>query len=129
MNVRQTLNRLAHLLGVERQSVSHQEKLISALGGVAGILVVFLVSRQALGEGQGLLVAASMGASAVLLFAVPHGALSQPWPLLAGHLVSAAIGVTCARLLPDPLLAVGVPGTALVNNPLINGKVEQIPLF
>ena len=33
--------------------------------------------------------------SAVLLFAVPHGQLSQPWALIGGHLISAAIGVTC----------------------------------
>ncbi len=43
------------------------------------------------------MVIASMGASAVLLFAVPHGQLSQPWPVLAGHVFSAAIGVLCAR--------------------------------
>src|SRR5512134_363067 len=105
MNVGPTLSQLAHLLGVERQTISHHEKLISALGGLAGILLVYLASRHYLGDGLGLMVVASMGASAVLLFAVPHGALSQPWPLLAGHVVSAAIGVTCARLLPDPLLA------------------------
>lgn len=48
---------------------------------------------------------ASMGASGVLLFAVPHGALSQPWPLLGGHVVSACVGVACARHVPEPLLA------------------------
>jgi hypothetical protein len=41
-----------------------------------------------------------MGASAVLLFAVPHGPLSQPWPLVGGHLVSALVGVSCAKLIP-----------------------------
>ncbi len=117
MNPRPALERLVHLLGVERQSVSHQEKLVSAVGGLAGVLLVFLVSRGFLGESAALLVAASMGASAVLLFAVPHSALSQPWPLLAGHAASAAIGVACARLLPDPLLAaplaVGLAITAM----------------
>lgn len=48
---------------------------------------------------------ASMGASAVLLFAVPHGQLSQPWPVLAGHGISALVGVTCARLIGDVPLA------------------------
>ena len=46
-----------------------------------------------------------MGASAVLLFAVPHGALSQPWPVLGGHLLSAVIGVICARSIDSPALA------------------------
>lgn len=105
MSMRDLAGRLAGLLGVERQSISHQEKLISAAGGTLGILLVFLASRHFLGETAGLLVAASMGASAVLLFAVPHGALSQPWPVLGGHLLSAALGVTCARWFPDPLFA------------------------
>src|SRR5690606_32619543 len=26
-----------------------------------------------------------------------HGQLSQPWPVLAGHMVSATIGVACAK--------------------------------
>jgi CBS-domain-containing membrane protein len=95
---------LLALLGVDEHPASHAEKLVSALGAFAGILSVYLVSRYVLGDAAVLMVA-SMGASAVLLFAVPHGALSQPWPLLGGHLVSACVGVTCARYVPDALLA------------------------
>jgi CBS-domain-containing membrane protein len=50
----------------------------------------------------------SMGASAVLLFAVPHGKLSTPWALVGGHLVSALIGVACYRYIPYHLLAAGL---------------------
>ena len=54
----------------------------------------------------------SMGASAVLLFAVPQGALSQPWAVVGGHLLSAAIGVSCQKLFPGhawtAALAVGL---------------------
>ncbi|MGD8619070.1 MAG: HPP family protein [Gammaproteobacteria bacterium] len=46
-----------------------------------------------------------MGASAVLLFAVPHGPLSQPWSVLAGHTASAVIGIACAQWIPNILLA------------------------
>ena len=46
-----------------------------------------------------------MGASAVLLFAVPHGPLSQPWPLVGGHLISALVGVSCAKLIPHSAVA------------------------
>jgi CBS domain-containing membrane protein len=94
------------LLGLERNTTSHAEKLLSALGAFVGILVLWWLSAQVLSEpASRTLVVASMGASAVLLFAVPHGALSQPWPVLGGNVLSALIGVTCARLIPAPLLA------------------------
>lgn len=48
---------------------------------------------------------ASMGASAVLLFAVPQGVLSQPWPLIGGQLLSAGIGVFCYKFIGDIKLA------------------------
>ena len=84
---------------------THTEKLISVAGGFAGILLVLLVSSQVLDFHGATLVVASMGASAVLLFATPHSALSQPWSLLGGHLISALIGITCAKFLSNPLYA------------------------
>jgi CBS domain-containing membrane protein len=92
------------ILGIELTPVSHTEKLVSALGGFAGIVSILLITGHFVGSASALIVA-SMGASAVLLFAVPHGALSQPWPVLGGHVLSACIGVTCARLIPQPFLA------------------------
>jgi CBS domain-containing membrane protein len=58
-----------------------------------------------LGLGGSASLVASMGASAVLLFAVPHGPLSQPWAVFGGHLVSAVIGVACVKLNVHHLLA------------------------
>jgi CBS-domain-containing membrane protein len=87
-------------------SVSEREHWISAGGGLIGILAVLWVSHYWMGGHGGVLAVASMGASAVLLFAAPHGALSQPWPVFGGNLVSAVIGVTCARWLGhEPMLA------------------------
>lgn len=87
-------------------SVSEREHWISAGGGFLGIMAVLWGGHLWLGTGHdGLLAVASMGAASVLLFAVPHGALSQPWPVLGGNLVSAVIGVTCARWLADPMVA------------------------
>ena len=85
--------------------VTHTERLISAGGGLLGVLVVAAVSAYGLGLQGAALVIASMGASAVLLFAVPHGTLSQPWPVFGGHVLSAIIGVACYRLIPYPILA------------------------
>jgi CBS-domain-containing membrane protein len=97
--------RVLALLGIEPHPVSHHERWLSMAGGLVGIALVFVtVDLWPPGAAHGLVVA-SMGASAVLVFGVPHGALSQPWPVLGGHLLSALTGVTVARLLPDPLLA------------------------
>jgi CBS domain-containing membrane protein len=101
--LKNTLRECAALIGVEHNSTTHKEKLIATLGA---LIAIFSVSCIALsltsGAAAGLLIA-SMGASAVLLFVVPHGALSQPWPVFGGHLLSAAIGVLCYRLFPDQL--------------------------
>lgn len=93
-------------LGINR--TGHLEKLLSGLGGLLSIISVTLISQQMLGAQDAVLVVASMGASAVLLFAVPHGPLSQPWALLGGHGISAVIGVSCVMLLPSQLMAASV---------------------
>lgn len=89
----------------DANNASHNERLVSAAGGFIGILAVLWISSQMLDQQGAAMVIASMGASAVLLFAVPHGALSQPWAVLGGHLLSALIGVTCARMIGDPFVA------------------------
>jgi CBS domain-containing membrane protein len=99
------IDTIRHYLGIEWSPVSRVEQLVSALGGLLGILAILLVSGPFLHEPAGAVIVASMGASAVLLFAVPHGPLSQPWAVLGGHIVSAFIGVSCARFVPEALLA------------------------
>ncbi len=92
-------------LGIEFSPVSHAERLISALGGFLAILLILVISSRFVDGPDAALIVASMGASAVLLFAAPHGALAQPWNVLGGHLVSAVIGVACARYIPGTVLA------------------------
>ena len=65
------------------------------------------VTRQALDLQGAMGLITSMGACAVLLFAMPHGQLSQPWPVIGGNLISALIGVTCYRLIPWDWLSAG----------------------
>jgi len=104
-------------LGIKTYQASHTEKLISALGAFIGILLVFHISHYFLQGMHSYLVIASMGASAVLLFALPHSPLSQPWSLIGGHLVAATIGVVCAKVIPDIFfaasLAVGITVAAM----------------
>lgn len=89
------------LLGIVGNTTTHAEKLVSSVGAFVGVLAVYAVSSWYLGNLGALLMLTSMGATAVLLFAVPHGALSQPWAVVGGHVVSAIVGVTCQVFIPD----------------------------
>ncbi len=104
-----------HYLGISSNPISHREKIISALGGFAGILCTFYVSSLFVGIEEAVYIVPSMGASAVLLFAVPHSALGQLWNVFGGHLISAGIGVTCAQFIPiDSIAAASSVGLAIM---------------
>jgi len=93
------------MLGIDASPVSHTERIVSGLGGFAAIFSILYFAQLSLGVHHPGLLVASMGASAVLLFAVPHGPLSQPWNVFGGHLFSAIIGVTCAKLIGNQMVA------------------------
>ena len=89
--------------------ISRRERLRSAAGALVGILATGLISREAVGDGAALpALIAPMGASAVLLFAVPASPLAQPWSILGGNLVAALVGVTVASLVADPFFAAAI---------------------
>lgn len=99
-------------------SVSEREHWISSAGGFLSILGIWWLSHLLLDSQGAVLVASSMGSTAVMLFAAPHGPMSQPWPLIGGHLVSALIGVSCvhwfgADLMLAAALAVGLSIAAM----------------
>jgi CBS domain-containing membrane protein len=57
---------------------------------------------------------APLGASAVLVFAVPASPLAQPWSVLAGNIVSAMIGLGSGMMIGDPAAAAALAvGTAI----------------
>jgi CBS-domain-containing membrane protein len=96
---------LLHWMGVDMVHVSHGERFLAGIGALFGIAICWAISIQFLGPLSATLIVGSMGAGAVLLFAVPHGALSQPWPATGGHLISAIVGVTCAQQIDEIWLA------------------------
>jgi len=97
-------NKIITMMGIQFSPTSHTEKILSGVGAFLAIYAIYQISSLLLGNDAVLLVA-SMGAAAVLLFSVPHGALSQPWPLFAGNLISACVGVVCALYIPDIFIA------------------------
>jgi CBS domain-containing membrane protein len=80
------------------------ERLRGGLGALIGIAVTGGLAHLLIGNSAAIpFLIAPMGASAVLLFAVPASPLAQPWSIIGGNLVSATVGVTCALLIPDPV--------------------------
>jgi CBS domain-containing membrane protein len=63
---------------------------------------------------------ASIGASAVLVFAIPASPLAQPWPVIGGNIVSALVGVVAARHIGNVYIAgpVAVGAAILAMSPL-----------
>ena len=91
---------------------NHVEKLVSGLGALIAVFLVGALNALLIPDLGTPLVIASLGASAILLFATPHSPFTQPWSLFGGQLVSALTGVTCANYISNPhgaaALAVGL---------------------
>lgn len=86
--------------------VSPKERLRAATGALIGILLTGLIGALTLQVNPAWpALIAPMGASAVLLFAVPTSPLAQPWSVLCGNTVAAFIGVTAVLLIDNPYLA------------------------
>lgn len=103
------MRHLLHVILPEAMPVSHKERLRSATGALIGILLTGFLGHLAISDTAALpALIAPMGASAVLLFAVPSSPLAQPWSILCGNIVSAVVGVTIAKLVMDPFVAAGL---------------------
>jgi len=92
-----------------RVSVPWPERLRGALGGGIGVAFTAFVSlslAQALHLSPWLV--APIGASAVLVFAVPASPLAQPWSVVGGNTVTALMGLLACNLIPDPVVAAAV---------------------
>ncbi len=94
---------------------SLRDRAIGSVGALIGIAVVGAVCVLFFPAATPWIVA-PIGASAVLLFAVPASPLAQPWPIVGGNVISAAFGVAAAGLVPEPALAaaLAVGGAILI---------------
>ncbi|WP_144037091.1 HPP family protein [Sphingomonas sp. TZW2008] len=93
------------------------ERIVACLGAAIGIAVTMMVCALAPRGGSDLpIIVAPLGASAVLVFAVPASPLAQPWPVIGGNVVSTLVGVAAFTLVRDPVVAaaLGVGAAILV---------------
>ncbi|MBR8299460.1 HPP family protein [Burkholderia dolosa] len=106
---RRTFRQWLHSFIPHPMTLGWRERLRSCAGALVGIATVGITMRLLPGvPGLVPLLVAPMGASAVLLFAVPASPLAQPWSIIGGNLVAATVGVACAQWIADPITAAAV---------------------
>lgn len=84
------------------------QRLKVALSAFIALFAVTWISLQLADPAGSIVLLASMGASAVLLFGLPNSPLAKPWSFVGGHLISAAIGLICSHLFTDIALMAAV---------------------
>lgn len=85
------------------------ERLLACLGVTLGIALTVVLCRLLPLRGADLpVIVAPLGASAVLVFAVPASPLAQPWPTIGGNTLSTLVGVAIYQTVPHLALAAGL---------------------
>ena len=88
--------------------VDFTEHFWAFIGSFIGLGIITFLEYKFLPESDLVFLIGSFGASCVLVYGVIQSPLAQPRNLVGGHLVSAIIGVTIQKLLPD-LIWVAAP--------------------
>jgi len=88
--------------------VDAREHFWAFVGSFVGLGIIAYLQYGNLNQNDLVFLIGSFGASCVLVYGVIESPLAQPRNLIGGHLVSAVIGVSIQKLLPD-LLWVAAP--------------------
>ena len=108
------LKRYSFYLGGDQPVVTWTERLRSSCGAFVGLMLVLTIAKY-LGELNGMdeWLMASLGASALLVFALPQSPMAQPWAVIAGNTLSALVGIGINHFVDQPLLA--MPAAAMLS--------------
>ena len=89
-------------------TVTGTERLRIVIGAALGVGIAAALSQGLAVELSidGAWMVASLGASAVLVFAAPAGPMAQPWAAVAGNTLSALVGIACLRGIDAPAFVV-----------------------
>lgn len=83
--------------------INTKEHLLTFFGAFIGIGIIGFFNSKYFVVNDNLFLIGSFGASAVLIYGVINSPLAQPRNLIGGRLISAIIGVTIHKLLPNEL--------------------------
>ena len=81
--------------------IDYKEHFWSFLGSFVGIGILSYLDASQFAGSDVLFLIGSFGASSVLIYGIIQSPFSQPRNLVGGHLISAFIGVTINKLVPD----------------------------
>lgn len=105
-NLQHFLKRYSFYFGGDQPAVAWVERIRSVFGAFIGLMLVLTISKY-LGELGGVdeWLMASLGASALLVFALPGSPMAQPWAVIAGNTLSALVGISIIHVVQEPLIA------------------------
>ena len=83
--------------------VDYKEHFWSFIGAFVGIGLIAFLQNFYLTKEENIFLIGSFGATCVLIYGAIQSPLAQPRNLIGGHLVSALIGVTVYKIMPDIL--------------------------
>jgi CBS domain-containing membrane protein len=95
-------------------AVDWNERTRVTVGAGLGLLLTGWLCQLMAAGSAGAWLVAPLGASAVLVFAVPTSPMAQPWPVVGGNTVSALVGILCVRWIGPPELAAAVAVAAAI---------------
>ncbi len=81
--------------------IDFKENFWAFIGSFVGIGIIAYLQSQTLPNADVVYLIGSFGASSVLVYGVIQSPLAQPRNLIGGHLVSAIVGVSVQKFLPD----------------------------
>jgi CBS domain-containing membrane protein len=86
-----------------------RDRVVACLGAAVAIaLTIVVCANLPIAAVDVPIIVAPLGASAVLVFAVPSSPMAQPWPVVGGNTISTLVGVAAYNLMPNPTIAAGI---------------------
>lgn len=93
--------RISRYIIYKETLVDYREHFWSFVGAFTGIAIIALLQSFYLTRDENIFLIGSFGATCVLIYGAIQSPLAQPRNLVGGHLISAFIGVTVYKFLPD----------------------------
>ena len=116
-------NAIKLYLVADMPQLSFKERAKSALGTAAGVAIVFCLTYF-LSDHHWML--AAVGATAIILFSMPHSPMAQPWSVLGGYFISAVVALIVSMIVVNPIVGTGI-SVALVVMLMLSFKCLHPP--